>query len=137
MRLLLKDLAPFQLFSALAGAFRQGGVFDCERGERARAEALLAHGAPLTDQALLAEALRHDLLLAGRRRDLPPSLCFQEDEALRAILRARFHPVRGQSARRYPFDVLEFARTGAVVARETAVLYDPPACEAIGAERMG
>ncbi|MDL2206618.1 B12-binding domain-containing radical SAM protein [Eubacteriales bacterium OttesenSCG-928-N13] len=127
MRWLLRDRAPFKLLSGMAKDFREKGVFDCERAEKARAHALL----DTFDDPVLRSLIAHDLLSAGRRRDLPEALQFQEDEQQRALLRSRYHPVRGQSANRYPLDVLHFERTGELLMKETQVLYG-----ADGAERI-
>ena len=121
LRWLLIARAPFELFSQIARSLRARGAFDQAQGEQARATLLLE----LYDAPELRDLMAHDLLLAGRRRDLPAALCYEEDEPLRALLRARFRPVRGQSARRYAFDVEAFAAGGALARRETVVVYAP------------
>lgn len=119
LRWLLGERGPFGLFSSLAHAFRASGVFDVERANKARAEALLAWA----DSPQLRALMRHDLLRAGRRRDLPDALAFLEGEAERSLLRARYHPVRGQSAFVYEWDVLAFERGGPLSPGGTLVIY--------------
>ncbi|MGJ4850540.1 DUF4080 domain-containing protein [Bacillota bacterium Meth-B3] len=121
LRWLLTARAPFELFAQIARSLRARGAFDRAQGEQARATLLLE----LYDAPELRELMTHDLLLAGRRRDLPAALCYEEDGPLRALLRERFRPVRGQSARRYAFDVETFAMGGALERRETVVVYTP------------
>ncbi len=120
LRWLLRKRGAFALFDALARRMRAAGVFDVERGEKARAAALLE---AFAGDDVLAALMRHDLLSAGRRRDLPQALAFSETEAQRALLRARFHPVRGQSCFVYGVDVEAYERDGALVYRETTVIY--------------
>ncbi len=120
LRWLMKDRSPFALFGELARAMRAAGVFDAQRGEKARGAALLA---AFAQDEVLEALMRHDLLKAGRRRDLPDSLAFMETEAQRALLRARFHPVRGQSCFEYEIDVEAFEQTGEIACRTTLLVY--------------
>lgn len=124
LKWLLLRKKPFELFSGLADQFRRGGVFDIERGEKARAEALIL----ACDSPELRALMRHDLLISGRRRELPDALAFQEDAAQRGALRERFHPVRGQSVFRYAFDVPEFEKSGRLIERAVTLVYNPPEC---------
>ncbi len=119
LRWLLLTRRPFALFSELARNLRQSGVLAQERGEKARAQALLS----AFDSPALRQLIRHDLLTLGRRRDLPDALCFQETDEQRALLRQRFHPVRGQCAFEYDFDVQAFAETGVVQMKAALVIY--------------
>lgn len=123
LKLLLTKKRPFELFAHLARAFREGGVLDTEKGERARAQALLDAGGEFADAGMLSALIRHDLISCGRRRDLPESLKFEETAEERALLRERFHPVRGQSAYTYEFDVCRFAESGEYVAGKHTVVY--------------
>lgn len=126
LKLLLKRMEPFALFAHLARECRARGVLSVERGERARAQALYEIGAQLADEAMLAALIRHDLISCGRRRDLPDALRFEESPEERALLRERFHPVRGQSAYTYDFDVQAFAKSGEIVRGRFTVVYDQP-----------
>ncbi len=119
VKYLLRERTPFALFAHLARLLRAGGAFGAEQGEKARAAALL----DAFDAPVLREIMAHDLLLAGRRRDLPDALEVQEDRELRALLREKFHPVRGQSARRYECDVEKFLETGELIRQKTVVVY--------------
>lgn len=120
LRWLLRDeMSPFAFFCELAAKFRTQGVFDAERGGRARAQALLeAHDSPE-----LRALMTHELLTSGRRRELPEVLGFSEDQRQRALLREKFHPVRGQSVCRYAFDVEGYASGGELVPCEVELLY--------------
>jgi hypothetical protein len=62
LRLLLEKKRPFELFAHLAREFREKGVLDTEKGERARAEALLEAGSELADEGMLSALIRHDLI---------------------------------------------------------------------------
>ncbi len=124
LRLLLERGKPFELFAFLARRFRENGTLSAERGEKARAQALLEAGSMRTDAQRLAALIRHDLLSAGRRRDLPDSLRFEETPEERALLRERFHPVRGQSAYTYQFDVERYVRSGETVEGRYTVVYE-------------
>lgn len=125
LRLLLEEHTPYQLFSALARGLRALGMMEAGQRERARAEALYRLGSHLADPVWLAALMRHDLLLGGLRAELPEALAFEEDSALRAELRRRFHPVRGQSGCLHPVDVLGYLATGRRKARASALIYDP------------
>ena len=124
IRLLRERLGWYQMFDAMASAFRKAGILDREQSEKGRASALMAFMTAQTDKEWARALLSHDLLNAGRRRDLPEELSYEEDDELRALLRARFHPVRGQSARRYPVDVLHYEKTGEKRAAECVVIYE-------------
>ncbi len=124
LKLLLQKKRPFELFAHLAREFREKGVLDTEKGERARAEALLETGGGFADEGMLAQLIRHDLISCGRRRDLPERLKFEESPEERAILRERFHPVRGQSAYTYDFDVRRFAESGEYVPGRVMIVYE-------------
>jgi len=124
LKLLLTKKRPFELFSHLAREYRARGVLDSEKGEKARAQALYEVGSEFADGDLLAALIRHDLISCGRRRDLPDQLKFEETPEERALLRERFHPVRGQSAYTYDFDVREFARSGEIVRGRFTVVYE-------------
>ena len=130
-RYLLQGCAPFKLLSGMALRMRAAGVFDAERAEKSRAAALIQFAPDTADRAVLALLVRHDLLLAGRRRDLPAAAEFAESEAERALLRERFHPVRGQSACTYPFDPELFLRQGVMRAGACTIVYDPPRAERV------
>ena len=73
---------------------------------------------------MLASLIRHDLISCGRRRDLPEMLKFEETPEERALLRERFHPVRGQSAYTYDFDVRAFAERGEIIKGRFTVVYE-------------
>jgi len=124
LRLLLEGKKPFELFAHLARVYREKGILDTEKGEKARAQALLEEGSRWADADMLAALIRHDLLCCGRRRDLPQALRFEETPGQRAMLRERFHPVRGQSAYEYDFDVLLYARTGEYHSGAHTVIYE-------------
>ena len=124
LRLLLKYKRPFELFAHLARTFRKRGILDTDKGEKARAQALLEAGSEFADAQILSELIRHDLLSAGRRRDLPDALRFEETAEQRAVLRDRFHPVRGQSLYEYSFDVKYFSVTGEIRMKPTVILYE-------------
>ena len=124
LRLLLEKKRPFELFEHLARVFRENGVLDTEKGEKARAQALLEAGAEFADKKMLSALIRHDLLSCGRRRDLPEELKFEESPEQRALLRERFHPVRGQSAYTYDFDVRRYAETGEYLPGNVTVVYE-------------
>ena len=124
LRLLLKYKRPFELFAHLARTFRKRGILDSDKGEKARAQALLEAGSEFADAQILSELIRHDLLSAGRRRDLPDALRFEETAEQRAVLRERFHPVRGQSLYEYSFDVKYFSVTGEIRMKPTVILYE-------------
>ena len=124
LKLLLGKKRPFELFAHLARVFRETGVLDTEKGEKARAQALLEAGSEFACGEMLSALIRHDLLSCGRRRDLPDSLKFEESPEERALLRERFHPVRGQSAYTYGFDVRAFAERGEYVQGSVTVVYE-------------
>ena len=124
LKLLLKGKGPFELFAGLAREYRARGLLDTEKGEKARAQALMEVGGEMADRRILAELIRHDLLSCGRRRDLPDSLRFEESAEERAALRERFHPVRGQSMYTYGFDVRLFSETGEYVPGDFPVVYE-------------
>ena len=124
LRLLLEKKRPFELFAHLAKKFRAEGVLDSEKGEKARAQALLDAGGEFADRERLAALMRHDLLCCGRRRDLPDELKFEETGEQRALLRERFHPVRGQSAYTYDFDVRAYAERGEYLPGYVTVVYE-------------
>lgn len=124
LKLLLEKKRPFELFAHLARKFRESGVLATEKGEKARAQALLEAGAEFADEGRLAALIRHDLLSCGRRRDLPDTLRFEESPEERALLRERFHPVRGQSAYTYDFDVRAYAETGEYCPGRVTVVYE-------------
>ena len=124
LRLMLERKRPFELFAHLAREYREKGVLDTEKGEKARAQALLDVGAGFADENKLASLIRHDLLSCGRRRDLPESLRFDESPEERALLRERFHPVRGQSAYTYDFDVRAYAEKGEYIPGRVTVVYE-------------
>lgn len=124
LKLLLEKKRPFELFAHLAREFRAGGVLDTEKGEKARAQALMEAGSRFADSEMLAALIRHDLLSCGRRRDLPEKLKFEESPEERALLRERFHPVRGQSAYTYGFDVHAFAEKGERTEGRFTVVYE-------------
>ena len=124
LRFLLKEKRPFELFAHLARDFRRTGILDTDKGEKARAQALLEAGSAFADTKILSELIRHDLLSAGRRRDLPDALRFEETPEQRAVLRERFHPVRGQSMYEYSFYVRYFSVTGEIRRVPTAILYE-------------
>ncbi len=124
LRLMLEKKRPFELFEHLARVFRENGVLDTEKGEKARAQALLEAGAEFADKKMLSALIRHDLLSCGRRRDLPEELKFEESPEQRALLRERFHPVRGQSAYTYDFDVRRYAETGEYLPGNVTVVYE-------------
>ena len=124
IRLLREKMGWYALFDALACTFRSKGILEREQSEKGRAEALLDFMEMRVEPPWARAMLSHDLLSAGRRRDLPERLAFEEDGELRAMLRARFHPVRGQSARRYSVDVLHYLSTGEKRAEECVVIYE-------------
>lgn len=124
LRLMLEKKRPFELFAHLARVFRENGVLDTEKGERARAQALLDAGAEFADRETLSALIRHDLISCGRRRDLPEELKFEESGEERALLRERFHPVRGQSAYTYGFDVRAYAERGEYIPGRFTVVYE-------------
>lgn len=127
MRLLLHGEKPFSLYGALARHLRSTDMLTIERGEKARAQALLDFAGQKKGQIELFSALlRHDLLSAGRRRDLPDALAYTETDAQRAQLRLRFHPVRGQTIYEYAYDVEQYRRNGEVIKSVTPILYNPP-----------
>lgn len=121
---LLTTVDFFMLFSKLASSMREAGVFDAERGEKARADALLQHGSVFDARRILGDLVRHDLIMAGRRRDLPDALVFTETEEQRSLLRGLFHPVRGQSAFDYPFDIEAYLRDGQIIGGCFRIVYD-------------
>ena len=123
LRLLLEKKRPFELFAHLAKIFRETGILDSEKGEKARAQALLDAGSAFADGKMLSDLIRHDLLSCGRRRDLPEGLRFEGTPKQRALLRERFHPVRGQSAYTYAFDAEAFAERGEYVPGRHTVVY--------------
>ncbi|NLG26151.1 MAG: DUF4080 domain-containing protein, partial [Clostridiales bacterium] len=127
--LLTAGRSAFAAYAHLARGLRRSGLLDAERGERARAGALIGLGGELADRAALAELVRHDLLAAGRGRDLPDAAAFSQSPELREAVRARYHPVRGQLGCDYRYDVIEFEKTGRLTERPTRVLYDPAARE--------
>ncbi|HIS01142.1 MAG TPA: hypothetical protein IAA74_06010, partial [Candidatus Excrementavichristensenella intestinipullorum] len=55
--------------------------------------------------------------------EIPPAAQQAEDAQLRFLLRQKFHPVRGQRARRYIWDVLAYEQGQPLVRRETVVFY--------------
>ena len=124
LRLMLEKKHPFELFAHLAREFRVNGVLDSEKGEKARAQALLDAGSAFVDWSMLSALIRHDLLSCGRRRDLPEALRFEETGEQRALLRERFHPVRGQSAYTYDFDVRAYAQRGEYLPGSVTVVYE-------------
>lgn len=124
LKLLLAENKPFALFSRLAKEYRRRGIFNTEKGEKARAQALLDVGGEGTDRTLLSALVRHDFLSGGRRRDLPDELRFEESAEERALLRERFHPVRGQSVYTYQFDIDHFSQTGEYVSGRFTVFYE-------------
>ena len=123
VRFLIRGKTPFDVFALLAKTMRERGFFAGELGEKARAAALL-ECAVWADRSFLSALVRHDMLSQGRRRDLPDDLAFAESGADRALLRARFHPVRGQSIFRYDVDLRAWLEEGAVRKTPCAVLYD-------------
>lgn len=129
LRLLIGDGRPFECFSELARFLRAEGAFDVERGERARAEWFLRFGEARILDPAFAHLVRHGLLAAGRRRDLPEALQYEETPEQRALLRARYHPVRGQTVYDYPID-LEAALEGrAAVSRASRAYYSKDAVQ--------
>lgn len=124
IRLLREKMGWYELFDALARTFRGKDILEREQSEKGRAEALLDFMEMRVEPPWARAMLSHDLLSAGRRRDLPERLAFEEDGELRAMLRARYHPVRGQSARRYSVDVLHYLHTGEKRAEECVMIYE-------------
>ena len=55
---------------------------------------------------------------------MPESLKFEESPEERALLRERFHPVRGQSAYTYDFDVRAYAEKGEYIPGHVTVVYE-------------
>ncbi len=119
-RLSLEE-GPFACRASLARGLREMGAFDRELNEKDRMKALslLRPG--------IREWLAHDLLMGGR--GLPEGVEREEDDTLRSLLRARFHPIRGQRARAYPFDPRRSPFDGPAPGGETALIYDRGQCE--------
>ena len=120
MRRLSLEEGPFAARLALAEELRSAGAFDRDLTEKNRLAALLAL------RPHLRHWMAHDLLLQGR--PLPPELEVAEDEALRALLRACFHPIRGQRARRYPFDPRLSPDAGSAPGGEIVLIYHAGRC---------
>ena len=119
---LLQTRTPFELFLDIARKLRNhpSRPLFYQQSEKTRASLLLE----LYDDEKLRMVMTHDMLTCSRRRDLPEALVFQEDEELRLALKEKYHPVRGQSAFRYAFDVTAFEQTGEWIEQETVILYD-------------
>lgn len=119
LKYLLEERRPFALFSDMARRLRAMGALDAQRRERDRAGYLIA----LYGQGPLCDLVAHDLMCHGLGNEVPPVAAQQEDDELRFLLRQKFRPVRGQRARRCRWDVLAYARGGALIERETVVFY--------------
>ena len=119
LRYLLADRAPFALYAEMARRLRAMGALDSPRRERDRALCLLSLYA---DEAL-ADLVAHDLLSHGLGAELPPELDQKEDAQLRFLLRQKYHPVRGQRARRYRWDVEAYEKGGTLTRREKVIFY--------------
>ena len=121
MRRLTEGKSPFSVLSGLAARMRGDGVFDREHGERERAQMLMKY-AP---GEALGDLIRFDFLLRNRRRDLPESLAFAEDDRQKRILREAFHPVRGQSLCAFGWNVKEYGAGEALERKECELAFDP------------
>ena len=119
LRYLLGARSPFALFSHMARRLRAMGAFDVQRRERERAGYLLE----MFGRQPLGELIAHDFLSRGLGAEIPPAAQQAEDAQLRFLLRQKFHPVRGQRARRYIWDVLAYEQGQPLVRRETVVFY--------------
>lgn len=123
LKRLLEYKKPFELFALLARRCRAEGRMESGQGEKARAQLLLDTGSEFADGGILAALIRHDLLTQGRRTELPEALRFKESREEWNLLREHFHPVRGQSAYTYDFDVGAYLEGRGIVRGSFTVIY--------------